>query len=280
MPSNEKDKELFYAAGLQPYSVKIGDKWVSYSKLGPLSYPMAMASALKWVEKNNPDQNVIENLQGALGEMLSFFGDQSYVSSIGDFINTMKSGYGVKNAVSGEVTNLISQLIPYKSFQGWLTRMIDPTYRKPDGMLETIQSQTPGLSTGVPAYQDIYGQDSKRDLPVFNSFSPLKVSTEKPTEKSMYESQEQYRIGLSENNKLKKEFEKTGKVSGTTGGTKTAPYFYTDDTGQVKVKIDKYTSMPEQTAYQKALKEKQKYTLVDDIMDNLTGDQQIEPYRR
>ena len=78
-----------------------------------------MASALKWAEKNNPDQNVAENLQTALGEMMGFFGDQSYVSSIGDFINTMKSGYGMKNAVSGEVTNMVGQLIPYKSFQGY-----------------------------------------------------------------------------------------------------------------------------------------------------------------
>ena len=43
-PTNEKQREAFYAAGMQPYSVKIGDKWVAYSKLGPWAYPLAMAA--------------------------------------------------------------------------------------------------------------------------------------------------------------------------------------------------------------------------------------------
>lgn len=56
-------------------------------------------------------------------------------------------------------------------------------------------------------------------------------------------------------------------------------YRYIDDSSGSEimrtVNIDKFNSMPEQTAYQRALKEKQKYTLVDDIMNNLTGDDQI-----
>jgi len=57
-------------------------------------------------------------------------------------------------------------------------------------------------------------------------------------------------------------------------------YRYIDDSSGSEimrtVNIDKFTSMPEQTAYQKALKEKQKYTLVDDILENLPEEQQIE----
>ena len=34
VPTNPKDREAFYAAGMQPYSIKVGDKWLSYSRLG------------------------------------------------------------------------------------------------------------------------------------------------------------------------------------------------------------------------------------------------------
>jgi len=236
-----------------------------------------MAGALKWAERNNPDQNFGEDLLDAMPQMVQFFGDQSYVRSLGDTIDSIKGSNSnmLNTAISKQFSNFAGQLVPWRSFQGWLTRMIDPTYRKPEGVVENLMAQTPGLSQNVPAYTDMYGEESKRDMPFINAVSPAKISTEKPAEKSLYESQEQYRIGLNQKNEMKKEFEKTGKIK--TKGTKTTPYFYTDDTGQVKeVKIDKYTSMPEQTAYQRALKEKQKYTLVDDILDNLDGDQQIE----
>lgn len=282
VPSNAKEKELFYSAGMQPYSVKIGNKWVSYSKLGPLSYPLAMVSALKWAEKNNPDQGVVGNLQDALGEMVGFFGDQSYVSSIGDFINTMKSGYGIKNAVSGEITNMVGQLIPYKSFQGWLTRMIDPTYRKPEGMLQNIQATTPGLSTGVPAYKDIYGQDSKRDLPVYNSFSPLKVSVEKPEQANLLQQQQDLNI---EKAQIKKQGEALGlgdaKTSVENGGEAqtigNVIVYYDEGVKTLDLKkMDDISALPSDNKYNSAIKESKQYSEAAKIMDNtaLTTEQQ------
>lgn len=53
-PTSEKQKEDFYASGRQPYSIKIGDQWVSYSRLGPLAYPIAMAAAIKYYTQQDP----------------------------------------------------------------------------------------------------------------------------------------------------------------------------------------------------------------------------------
>lgn len=272
-PSNTKDKSLFYSAGMQPYSVKIGDNWVSYSKLGPLAYPLAMASAMKWVEKNNPDQNVVENLRDATAQMLGFFGDQSYVQNIGDLIEAIKGGTNViGNAVSSEISNTTGQLVPYKSFLGWLTRMIDPVYRKPEGIVQDIKSGIPGMSQDIPAYTDIYGNESQRDYPVLNSFSPLKVSQEKPQAAGLYQSQEGYRIKTKQEKEIKDQLEQSG------GATMTQDkVFYVDADGQVKtLDLGKVTSLPETTAYEKLNKQQQAFKLVDNVLENLPSDQQAQ----
>lgn len=281
-PTNTKDRELFYAAGMQPYSIKIGNKWVSYSKLGPLSYPMAMAGALKWAERNNPDNNFFENLMVAMPQMMVFFGDQSYVSQLGDTIDSLTSGYNqVEKSIKNTTSNLLSQLVPYRSFQGWLTRMIDPVYRKPETIKENLMSQVPGLSTNVPAYTDIYNNESKRDLPLLNAFSPARISVEKPLEKSMYNVQEQYRINKNKENKLKKEFEETGKISGLNDtGYGADKIIYVDENDGVKTldlsKYDDIANLPDDNKYNSAIKESKQYSEATKIMDNasLTAEQQ------
>ncbi|MDP3763773.1 MAG: hypothetical protein Q8Q92_03995, partial [bacterium] len=86
-PTSEKEKNEFYAANLQPYSVRIGDHWISYSKLGPLSYPIAMASALHYFTKESPKaltDSEMDKVVDALTGIMRFFSDQSYMRGLGD----------------------------------------------------------------------------------------------------------------------------------------------------------------------------------------------------
>lgn len=268
VPTNPKEKELFYAAGLQPYSVKIGDKWISYSKLGPLAYPMAMASALKWTEKNNPDQNVIENLRDSLGQMLGFFGDQSYVQSIGDLISAIQSSTPNKlaSAVSSQVSNFAGQLVPYRSFQGWLARIIDPIYRKPEGIVQDITSQIPGLSKTVPSYTDLQGNPSQRDLPILNAVSPLKVGVEKPEVKQMLDVKESARIDRA----LQTKQLKNNQVSDTNPTRDLI--VYQNENGNIAevdlTKYDKIAKLPTTNKYETAIKESKQYSTAATLLDN------------
>lgn len=191
-PTNPKEKELFYAAGIQPYSVKVGDKWVSYSKLGPLSYPIAMAAALKWAAEQNPDQGTIENVGNGLMGALKFFSDQSYVRSIGDFVSNLESGKPLSSStLESQAANFAGQLVPYASFFGWVNRMLDPVYRKTGTGFDRITGSVPGLSQNVEPYTTPTGEVSTRDFPVTNAVSPVKVTQEKAQYLPEYEKQKQ-----------------------------------------------------------------------------------------
>lgn len=192
-PTGADARAEFYAAGLQPYSVKMGDKWVSYSKLGPLSYPIAMASALKWAQDEGGAEDILATSGKAIGGTLGFFADQSYVRGIGDFIDAAR---GDEFKQSRALTNIPAQLVPYRSFMGWVTRLVDPIYRKtsggtiPEQIGKSLISQVPGMSQNIEAYQTPFGEDSKRQFPLLNAFSPLSVTQEQGGAKEFYDARE------------------------------------------------------------------------------------------
>jgi hypothetical protein len=77
-PSDPKARSLFYAEKKQPFSVKIGDKWVSIDKISPLSAPIMMMAMLRDTAKEvakgkeDPDKYISAaiNATKAMGPML------------------------------------------------------------------------------------------------------------------------------------------------------------------------------------------------------------------
>lgn len=175
-PTGEAEKKEFYASGRKPYSVKIGDNWVSYSKLGPLAYPMAMAAAVKWYFRNDPkatSTDMTDKTVKMLGGIAGFFADQSYLSGMGDLLDIARGEqYAIKNAIS----NFGRQLVPLASLQGWVARQLDPIYREGKTVTDKLKSGIPLMSKSVPAYTDPLGNPSVRMNNTFNSFSPIQVN--------------------------------------------------------------------------------------------------------
>lgn len=245
-PTSAKEKEEFYAAGLQPYSIKMGDKWVSYSKLGPLSYPIAMASALKWAGDNDGGDDVMSNLGNGIGGSLQFFADQSYVRGIGDIIDALR---GDEYKQSRALANIPLQTIPYDSFQGWVTRIIDPVYRKtssksiPDAIKTNIMAKTPGLSNQLPAYQTPFGEQSNRQFPKFNAVSPFAVTQESPNYMAYYENKQVERNTNRELTAAKNEAKATLTSSGNISN-QGEKVFYNDGTSVNTLDLGKYAKKP------------------------------------
>lgn len=185
-PTGKTESAKFFAEGKQPYSVKIGDKWVSYDRLGPLAYPMAFAAAIKHtfvdeqeklVEQGKDPKGAGENVTKAMLKMTKFFGDQSYVENIGNLMDVVLEGD--VNKAERIAANIPAQLIPLEQFVAMMTRMIDDAYRKPDNIMEHLMSQIPGLSFSVAPYEDPFGEASRRQNRFFNLLSPVSITQEK-----------------------------------------------------------------------------------------------------
>lgn len=183
-------KAEFYASGRQPYSVKIGDNWVSYSRIGPLAYPLALAAAIKYEETDNPkalSTGQVEKIINILKDQGKFFSDQSYVQGIGDLVKTVQGEQGFN--VGTNLANLGGQVLPLSSLQRWVAQLVDPVYRKAEDIPQAFAKNIPFLSKSVPAYTDPNGQPSTRNYPILNSVSPLQIT--KNTDNPYFNSRQQ-----------------------------------------------------------------------------------------
>ena len=197
-PTGAQDKNDFYAAGLQPYSVRIGDTWVSYAQIGPLAYPVAMAAALHYFTKESPDalsDSEMDKITDSLGGVMGFFSDQSYMQGLGDLV---KAAQGEK---SRAVASAPTQLVPLSSLQGWVNNIIDPLQRKAEkglsleSVLDNIQMKIVGMSKFVPAQIDVEEVSVKKQMRAVNAVSPVRVSKVNKGKLSEYkETQEMKRL--------------------------------------------------------------------------------------
>jgi hypothetical protein len=185
-PTDPTGRKAMEDAGIKPYSVKLGDKWVSYSKLHPaIAFNLALVAAIRDAEQNKKlDDTQIDTLLAGAAKWVNFFADQSYVKNIGDFVSAAK---GDLSGVSRYISNYPQQLIPFRALLGWINkitdpyqRQIDPTGTQLDKTLQNIASQIPGLSQTLQPKMDEKGQPIKRQYPIINAISPYQISKENP----------------------------------------------------------------------------------------------------
>jgi hypothetical protein len=182
-PTNAKQRAEFDAAGRQAYSVKIGNKWISYSKLHPaLAFNFALIAAVDDAQKNKGlGDSEVNQILSAVAKWGNFFADQSYLKNIGDFVAATKGDAG---GYSKLVSNYPQQLIPFRALSSWLERLTDPSQRKadPNGtflekQVQQVMLQIPGIAQKLPAKTGPFGAPIPNQNRIINAFSPNKVNT-------------------------------------------------------------------------------------------------------
>lgn len=194
VPTNAKEKDAFYAAGMQPWSLKVGDTWIAYSKLPPvLAAPFALVSSIQdaVAHKKITDQTANLILK-SVANWGTFFADQSYVRQIGDLVAGSKGD--LEKKLPRQVSNVALQFVPFRAFGGWMSRLTDHIQRKTnpsasfiDQMVQELFMNIPGASTKVPARTDKNGQPIPSQHPILNSFSPVKISSGTPETDQQYQ---------------------------------------------------------------------------------------------
>lgn len=194
LPRDKKERDYFYASGRQPYSIKIGDKWVSYSRLGPLAYPIALAAAIKHYTEDDPKaitKSDLEKISSVMAGMAGFLSDQSYIEGIGNLVDAAQ---GDEEAIAKAASQLPSQLIPLSSLQRWVADFVDPVFRKSqpglstEAIIQNLKKGIPGLSKELPAYKTpLTQEEEKKQYPVARALSPVGVTKENKRYEDLYQ---------------------------------------------------------------------------------------------
>jgi hypothetical protein len=83
LPANPRERARWQTLGIRPRSVKIGDRWVSYNTLEPLSNILAASADLVMLAKSGLNEDWVENLVGQLGlSIAASFTEKSYFAGL------------------------------------------------------------------------------------------------------------------------------------------------------------------------------------------------------
>jgi Mn-dependent DtxR family transcriptional regulator len=181
-PTDPKELAAWKKTGKEPYSVRIGDTWVSMARLEPLATVLGLAADLSETKNAKKAGDVADKLVAtATNNIMS----KSYLEGISGMIEAVHdperfgSTYVKKFAGALAVPNLVAAA----------ARATDPYVRETGGdedmpgaarlILPTIASRIPGVSRLLPAKLEGTGEPLKREESALSRFvSPVRYRHE------------------------------------------------------------------------------------------------------
>jgi hypothetical protein len=193
-PTDRNEQDEWRRRNIQPWSIKVGDRWWGYHNWGPLAFPIIGAAAFS------------KRGHATEGEASRFI--QYFMGYLTD--TTMLQGVkGLMNATMDPdsyaqqfITQTISGFVPYGGALRLIDRIADPVRRdtratphKPtkdplqglwnavtegtEAAWKNVQAGTPGMSQRMPAMPDTFGRPLKKPQEGLENLSPLRVTRER-----------------------------------------------------------------------------------------------------
>ncbi|SEQ47323.1 Endonuclease YncB, thermonuclease family [Sphingobium sp. YR768] len=153
-PADEKARNLLLADGWQPYSIKIGDQYVSYQRLDPFASTLGVAAGMVELQDHMTDKQKEDVALLVTASVMQNLSSKTWLSGMGDLVDAVNDparyakGWMKRTAGSLAVPAGVAQV----------ARTIDPTLREADTVLDAVRRRVPGLSQSLPERRDVWGQ--------------------------------------------------------------------------------------------------------------------------
>jgi len=179
------NKEASERQGVPQYSIKIGDKWVSYNRLDPIAMPIAIAANMAELARRfevEPDKldSVREIMAAAIGGTAQAALNRSFMQGTAGLVSAISdpeqhADQYTKQTLAGFFTPAISATA---------AQLADPTRRETFDAIDAIEARIIGLSKTLIPRMDLWGRDIRLAESgagrVFDVISPVKVESERP----------------------------------------------------------------------------------------------------
>lgn len=173
-PADPAEKALLQADGWQPYSLKIGDRYYSYSRLDPFSTTIGTAADLHELSNSMTDDEKEGSATLLSASILNNLSSKTWLSGISSALEAV-------NDPDRYLTNFLARTaggIAVPAIVAQATRETDPMLREAREPLDRIRSRVPGLSNDLPARRDVLGRAMRSEGGVGpDLLSPIWTST-------------------------------------------------------------------------------------------------------
>jgi len=172
-PIDIHKRETLEATGWQPYSVKIGNRYVSYRRLEPTGLSFALvADAVHGMTHGDPEVVSQSKADTAVAHIARSLQDVSFLPTLTSLTEALTNpGSRAQNFISREVSSFVPALVKD------VAQANDRTVRRPTGIVQTLESRIPGLTQNVPPVIDIAGRPVQRPVSAVGGMNPFPFST-------------------------------------------------------------------------------------------------------
>jgi ribosomal protein S18 acetylase RimI-like enzyme len=173
-----KDKALraIWQKNHQPYSVKIGDKWVSYRRMEPFASWMGLvADAMEAVHEVDSEGERQSVLGAVFMAMVKNTYNKSWTSGLSNIFAAIERED--EDSFQRVYTGIIGGFIPQAVSQF----NTDPYLHEARGVVDALRSRIPGLSNDLPARFDFTGEPVMKQGSLWNrNFSTFQMRSAAP----------------------------------------------------------------------------------------------------
>lgn len=170
IPDEPAERERWKANGVQPFSIKVNDKWVSYQRVEPFATVMGLAAdTFAFGEKYNSGKirksdAANESLATMYSSLKTNILDKTFMQGFADMSGALQSDKELMTYFA----NVAKRAVPALSAQ--IARVADPYERQLSGRgniiditKEKLQQRIPGLREQLPPAYAAYSQDPEGD---------------------------------------------------------------------------------------------------------------------
>ena len=183
-PYDKEGRDLWKAAGIQPYSFKIGNTYVSYRELEPWNTIFSVAANM--VQNGDTlGEAAIDNWQEKLAFMASaVLVDKSMLSGVKDLTEIFNPNRA-EGALARTFSKYARSHLPYAGLMGQLGEIQDGNAKEAQSFMEMMWKRDAIAKQQIPPKYDILAKDRSgkplnlgAENPIFrwlNAFSPIAV---------------------------------------------------------------------------------------------------------
>ena len=162
-PRNRKERDVLRESGWQPYSIKLGDKYVSYQRLDPLATILSIGADFRdyvKYENTDPDDEVSLGMYAAAARSFAInMTDKTFLKGVNNLFNVLRDPeyYGpklFKDIGGGFMPNFLNQM---KNVDGELV------VRESRTMTDNLLRRLPGYEKEVAPKRDVLGDELTRE---------------------------------------------------------------------------------------------------------------------
>ena len=153
-------RRVAVAAGWQPYSVKVGDQWVSYKNFHPVGTLLGMTADFHMMSEFMSADEADKASKAMAAAFAHAVTEQTFLQGMSNLVQALDSP---EHKGQVFIQNLMASAVPATIVQTSAIFHKDPYKRQVDSILDAVQARIPGLRESLNPQVDPWGMPMAND---------------------------------------------------------------------------------------------------------------------